>query len=741
MTPRGTFRSFQIDKELTVSIVVASFVAAMTGGAITFARTLKSSSVLYALATSLIEVLVTWAVLGLCGGAVVLLFAAIVGADTVRDFLARPEKWIREVWTGSKPGRETAVGEIFGKLAEQLMFFSLIFGGAYAVFERFHEAVRMSLLIAALGLLAAPIAVFAGRLLSGRVFVPIAKSLAHRTRLLGPAAILLMGAAPVGVMLYGVIRADEIFGDIDPAPVALILVFVVSLAGASALPRRLGRLLPGPFWLVACALGLFTASIFVAGTASQIRAPLTRGGVIGPETLDVLRAGLDMDGDGFAWFLGGDCHPFDAKAGPFASEIPGNGYDENCDGLDRSFGVEDYTDPLKVIAPAPRRLIKPKGNILFVVIDAAQARHLKLYGYKRDTMPALGRFARTATVFENSFAVGNHTSIAMPALLTGHFPSYFSGILARNWNSFKVPDKANSIQKRLKKTGYQPIMYAGHRLGGFLRGFHIGIKVGKERIQAKSLGAKALARLKALGPRPEKPVLFFVHFIDAHHPYRAGSNPYRFGKRKVDRYDAELAYVDDHLEPILALMQEKEYADWLVVVTSDHGEGFYEHGTRYHGKNLYDEEVRVPLIVRAPGARPGRVSIPASHLDIVPTLVEWTGGKPDSALNGQSLLPLLGDKKLAPGARRVVFGECFRTGDIYGVFDGRFTVLYGQRENRFEIYDGSTDPLQKKNIYVPGKNPLLEGLLKNHVRESRERIRRHEERRNKRKGKAAPSGK
>ena len=582
----------------------------------------------------------------------------------------------------------------------------------------FKEPVRISLLIGVLTVAGAAV------LLHGVPRLVVRPSLVRAiARLLGARIVRQISAAAAVLLLIGVawvifIFKDDIFGAWDPLPAAIIVFWLLCVAAVAPVAPRLrgGRLLValGPVCLVSA---IVAAAVSVPG-----RAAVEGSGAVSGVLYRALYRGLDMDGDGFAWLWGGDCHPFDATSNPFAEEIPDNGYDEDCDGLDKFPAGSAAILGAAGFGKADVMLRRKNGNVLLIIADAVGAGHLKAYGCERNTMPAVERFARSAVLFENHFAVGNHTSIAMPSLLTGKYPSAYPGALTNGWHSFGLNKDDRPIQVRLHRAGYETYMFAGHRLSGFVRYFDHLVQGTDSRIPAGKLTKMTLKKIKSIGNSPKKPVFVALHLIDPHHPYAAPEKPNKFGRRARDRYDSELAYVDKALAPLLKAMQ-REFSDWLVLFTADHGEGFGEHGFTHHGFSLFDEEVRVPLIVRAPEARSGRVSTATGQLDILPTVLDWCGLSPRDSLEGESLLPLLSPTNPPRSPHgRTVFSEFFRTGRVFGAFDGRHALLYSRYRNAYELYDRKSDPAQQHDIYRPGRVPGLEALLKKHIAASEKRI-------------------
>jgi arylsulfatase A-like enzyme len=336
-------------------------------------------------------------------------------------------------------------------------------------------------------------------------------------------------------------------------------------------------------------------------------------------------------------------------------------------------------------------------------------------------MPAVARFAKKGVIFDNFFAASNHTSTSMNSLFTGLYPSGFEDVRKQGWHSLKLTKEQKPVQLRLSQAGYRTVTTVGHGLAGPT---HFFGKINKcqGKLKGREVAETALRDLRSLGPNPAKPTFYVMHFFDPHHSYAAPVRPTRFGYDRLSRYRAELAYVDEALAPVLDLMQQEGFREWLVIFTSDHGEAFKEHGNWAHGFSLYDEEVRVPLILRVPGVSPRRVAITTSHLDLLPTIMAWCGLSVEAGLAGKTLLPALADNDELSRKRRFVYSEFFRIGDKFAIYDGRYSLLYSKKENQYEMYDKKKDPGQKKNIFDRHDDPLMKGLLRQHVRESLKRL-------------------
>ncbi|MBU6283535.1 sulfatase-like hydrolase/transferase, partial [bacterium] len=222
--------------------------------------------------------------------------------------------------------------------------------------------------------------------------------------------------------------------------------------------------------------------------------------------------------------------------------------------------------------------------------------------------------------------------------------------------------------------------------------------------------------------RPAEPFFLFVHFFDAHNPYvppeedaklfpPEGNSPSDLD-REIAAYDGEIHYADARMGELLDRLSSAGLLDdTLVVVVGDHGEGLQQHGWMNHGMMIYDEAVRVPLLVRWPGhVRGGRsISAPVSLVDLAPTLLDLAGLPGALAKRqGRSLAPsLLGDAPLDPLQpiflqRRLYEVEQLRgvavRGSKFAVRSGTLKYLEAPAEGTRELYDLSSDPGELVNL-------------------------------------------
>jgi arylsulfatase A-like enzyme len=407
--------------------------------------------------------------------------------------------------------------------------------------------------------------------------------------------------------------------------------------------------------------------------------------------------------------------------------------------------------PRTTPASGPRAGGKP--SIILISIDTLRPDHLGMSGYRRDTSPFLDSLAGQGVRFVNAFAQASWT-----------LPSHVSMLTSTHPRTHQVENASRSLAPSLP-TVAELLKRQGYLTAGFVTWIYLssefGLGRGYDRYDEllpppaeRQAGTHQAARAGELVDRvsawaagvPATPYFLFLHLFDPHMNYEpplddarrfdptlesteAGSYAYltRFisglhpapvpippavRDRAMALYDGEIRYTDDQLK---RLFHDLETAGLLantwIVITSDHGEEFAEHGSMEgHQWTLYDEVLRVPLVVLSPPAqRTARtVARMAQSIDIAPTLLAVAGVAPPNSFEGRSLLPwILGENPT--GGDEISFSQIRRFNLKWAIRTPRYKLIYtgdaGRRRGRsaarpgFEMYDLSADPGERHDLY------------------------------------------
>lgn len=390
-------------------------------------------------------------------------------------------------------------------------------------------------------------------------------------------------------------------------------------------------------------------------------------------------------------------------------------------------------------------------NLVLVTIDTLRADHLGLYGYPRPTSPYLDTLGREGVVFWNAVTASSHTAPSHATLLTSLYPEQHRVLVNGQPLDPRVPALASLLQERgVETAGFVSVRF----LDGLKPGFDVFDAEVPEGEVFRTANGTVDRVIEWLGRRaPGQRFAVWVHVYDPHQhvvttrmpePYyrdmredsaRRGEELLYFLKQEqafphdelsgsIDRYDAQIAFVDAQIRRLFEAVAKAAPAErTLRVVTADHGEGLGNHGLEGHGQNLYQEQLRAPLVIHGDPKRlrHGVVTRQVRHVDLLPTVAELLGvplSPGDLRLEGVSLVPLLArptadlglepafSQRRPPDERRLSIG--WDPGVKLAAQDGRHKYILNPKPPH-EFYDLSRDPYELRNL-IHGESPEKERL-------------------------------
>jgi hypothetical protein len=349
--------------------------------------------------------------------------------------------------------------------------------------------------------------------------------------------------------------------------------------------------------------------------------------------------------------------------------------------------------PAEGIAPKaseiPRVLDWNGHDVLLVSVDALRADHVSAYGYGRPTTPHLDALAREGALFEHAYCPTPHTSYSVTSMMTG---KAMRPLMALGLGAGSETWAAQLRRYGFKTAAFYPpaVFYIDPERFGAFEASHLDFEYAK--VQFSSAEERVLEVARYLDGSSLSPLFLWVHLFEPHEPYvMHPSHAFGDGAPKpIDAYDSEIAYADEALGKLVALVREKR-PGIAIVVTADHGEEFGEHGGRYHGTSCYEEQVRVPLVVVGPGVSPGRVATVAQTIDLLPTVLSAFGMPRPARVRGRDLGPLLAQRDAGedPGLAYV------ETDEYSLVARGADRLVCARHIGACALYDVTADPAER----------------------------------------------
>jgi arylsulfatase A-like enzyme len=388
-----------------------------------------------------------------------------------------------------------------------------------------------------------------------------------------------------------------------------------------------------------------------------------------------------------------------------------------------------------------------KPPVILVIIDTFPAGHCSCYGYERSTTPSLDRLAGDGVRFSHAIAPSPWTLPSLASILTGTLPSrHQAGLHLDPWTQddrklARMRPGMVTLADLFREDGYQTVGFFNnpfaHGEFGLDQGFDLYDYAGGDNLSIREAAQVVNEAAAWIEQNGDKPFFMALHFFDPHlafnpplsyaAPYISGYqgelkppfNPDIAAVRKglisytdedkrfiLGLYDGELASTDAELGRFMSFLKSKElYESALVIVTSDHGEEFWEHGGFEHGHSLHREVLEVPLVIKFPGSDFAGKSVEeyVSLMDILPTVAEHMGWPLPFSLDGVSLYPRAVRLRVQP---HIIVSENLHYGPQQQAFYAEgIKLIYHLWNGRIVIYDLKNDPLETRNVFGDLKLP------------------------------------
>lgn len=381
-------------------------------------------------------------------------------------------------------------------------------------------------------------------------------------------------------------------------------------------------------------------------------------------------------------------------------------------------------------------------NLIVIITDATRADYLGCYGNTEKLTPNIDNFSKGSFVFENAIAPTPMTTPSVASLFTGLQPETHQAMtIEGGFNHERFYTAAKAFRA---KGFFCTAIYGNSAVGpefGLTADFDEVTAIWEDESKGKihsTQNLNAIEKTISRAANIKKPVFMYIHLLPPHAPYNPPPDcnvPFRatpesqllrrwiinqmFDKGLIDRghphielhrnnYKNNLAYADYLVGVILRLLRENSmYDNSLVVLSSDHGEGFGEHGLMEHTSKVYEEVIKVPLIVHFPGRAGARITEQVGLIDLLPTFIElFDLLEPEIPLTGVSITPLLAG--VDSGWNRLLYSRAIVPSLNFSLRGERYKYIYYR--NSDELFDLSNDPGETANIAA--SKPVLVSYLR-----------------------------
>lgn len=400
-------------------------------------------------------------------------------------------------------------------------------------------------------------------------------------------------------------------------------------------------------------------------------------------------------------------------------------------------------------------------NVLIVLLDAAAVSHMGCYGYDRGTTPAIDRLAAESVVFDNAYAQASGTMLSVFSFFTSRYPVFGDGFRIDERTILAVPPELTTLAEIMGRKLPRGLAYTSNtwlqKRFGHAQGFDEfwtlrGLTERRLPATAGDLDAIPLC-VEWMKANAGEGFLAYLHLMKPHSPYdapepfrsrfaagvdpRRGTHEFLQGLDEsppdagtvadlVDLYDANMACVDAAVGGMIAALDSAGvWDDTILVLMADHGQSLCEYGHPHgHGGTVCEGALRVPLIIRVPGAEAvagRRVAEPVELVDLAPTLADLTGAaEAGDVFAGISLLPLIAGGVVEPefsGPNRFIHSRTNRLDPpLFAVLRGGYKLVLDRSGEAAGLYDLIADPGESRDLLADDPGHEIGGELLAHAR-------------------------
>ncbi|MGA1825158.1 MAG: sulfatase [bacterium] len=378
-----------------------------------------------------------------------------------------------------------------------------------------------------------------------------------------------------------------------------------------------------------------------------------------------------------------------------------------------------------------------KPNIIVILVDALRKDHLGCYGYSRNTSPNIDRLAGEAIKFDNCISTCSWTSPSIASLFTSLYVSSHGLMTHSNEATDILALELVTLAEALKEKGYSTAAFIANRWIREEFNYHQGFDHFKQVGTSFRPSAVVVreATLSWLKDKPKEPFFLYTHFMDVHGPY-IPPYPYdnffssekgreltakeyeklrylKIGEEKdlnfyINQYDGEIQYCDYHIGKIIQYLKDENLFDKAVIIfTADHGEAFFEHGECDHVFTLYNEEIRVPLLLKLPDCFNVTINenIKPQLVDLGVTILSLIHSEFPYEVDGLNLIDM-NQKANKEQIREKIYSEEYMKGfPKIAMIENNMKYIYHSVKKRIvEVYNLREDDEERNNLLESDKD-------------------------------------